>query len=458
MFKYKQKLNLLHIASQVTFNRMLIRGICMDSLSKKLEPKENTIPPILVYAQSLASIAPLGSASAYLTYALSYSLSSTVIAGILGSLIYFLWVLIGYRYSKVIASTGGTYEFARVGGGELTGRIAGWLYWISYMIYLPSATTYLASVVLPSEFSLTPITIALIEVLIPIILTLFLLAGIKPPLFYALVTSSIEVILILILGIKVLSVTGLSIEPLALKVPISDFFQGAVGVGFTLAGGGASFFLGYEAIGKGKTVGKSYLIAYWIAAIAVLFAAYFEIAAAGYSNVSVTNLLNITNYPGFYIAEKFMGNTFSLVFFIFTANSLIGSVLAAYVALSRLSYSLIRKDMLKSIFVVAIPFTLVNLIASLTGQYLNVYSITTEISLVTLYASHVIVSGVFPSFINKISRLQAWDVLLAIAAVILMGYGVYSYVVPYSYPSSLIGLASLVSGILLGIISFTKRR
>ncbi len=128
----------------------------MDSLSKRLEPKENTIPPILVYAQSLASIAPLGSASAYLTYALTYSLSSTVIAGILGALIYFLWVLIGYRYSKAIASTGGTYEFARVGGGELIGKVAGWLYWISYMIYLPSATTYLASVVLPSEFRLTP--------------------------------------------------------------------------------------------------------------------------------------------------------------------------------------------------------------------------------------------------------------------------------------------------------------
>ncbi|QGA69140.1 APC family permease [Sulfolobus sp. E11-6] len=430
----------------------------MDGLSKKLEPKENTIPPILVYAQSLASIAPLGSASAYLTYALTYSLSSTVIAGILGALIYFLWVLIGYRYSKVIASTGGTYEFARVGGGELIGRIAGWLYWMSYMIYLPSATTYLASVVLPSEFSLTPMIISVIEVLIPIILTLFLLVGVRPPLFYALVTSTIEVILILVLGVKVLSVTGLSIEPLTLKVQVPDFFQGALGVGFTLAGGGASFFLGYEAIGKGRTVGRGYLISYWVAAIAVIFAAYFEIAAAGYSNVGIANLLNVTSYPGFYIASKFMGSTFSLIFFIFTANSLIGSVLAAYVALSRLSYSLIRKDMLKSIFVVAIPFTLVNLVASFTGQYLNVYTITTEISLVTLYASHVLVSGVFPSFINKISRLNVLDVLLAIAAVILMGYGVYSYILPYSYPNSLIGIGSLIGGLLIGVISFLNKR
>ncbi|WP_338598554.1 APC family permease [Sulfolobus tengchongensis] len=432
----------------------------MVSLSKRLEPKESSISPILIYAQSLSSIAPLGSASAYLTYALTSSLSSTLIAGILGALIYFLWVLIGYRYSKVIASTGGTYEFARAGGGELIGRIAGWLYWISYMIYLPSAITYLSSVVLPSELNLSPMVVASIEILIPILLTLLLLTGIKPPLFYGLATSTIEIILILVLGIKVLSVTGLSLEPLSINVSLSNFFTGALAVGFTLAGGGASFFLGYEAVGKGKTVGKAYLTAYWVASAAVLFAAYFEIAAAGYSNSGVANLLNQTYYPGFFIAQRFMGGLFSFLFFIFTANSLIGSVVAAYVALSRLSYSLLRKDMLKSIFVVAIPFIVINVIASFTGQYLTIYLITTEISLITLYASHALVSLVFPSFTRKLSKFKFYDLLLALASAILMGYGIYNYIIPYAFPTSLIGSLSLVCGLAIGILDWIiqKRR
>jgi len=424
----------------------------MDSLSKKLEPKENTIPSYLVYAQSLSSIAPLGSASAYLTYALSASYSSTFIAGILGALIYFLWVLIGYRYSKVVASTGGTYDFARSGGGELLGKIAGWLYWISYAIYLPSATTYLTGIVLTSEFSLPAMELGIIEVLIPVILTLLLLTGIKPPLFYAFITSTIEVLLIAILGVKVLSITGFSTEPLQITVPISAFFSGALAVGFTLAGGGASFFLGYEAVGKGKTVGKAYILAYWIAATAILFASYYEIAFAGFSNSGVYNLLNATEYPAFYIAQKYMGSTMALIIFLFTLNSLIGSVTAAYVALSRLTYTLLRKDIVKSILVVAGFFLFFNLIASITGQYSTVYTLTTEASLVTLYASHIIVSAVYPIFSKNKLGFEWFDIPLAISAVALMGYGVFSNIIPFSYPSSLVGIVSLISGVLVGIV------
>ena len=424
----------------------------MDNLSKKLEPKENTIPSYLVYAQSLSSIAPLGSASAYLTYALSASYSSTFIAGILGALIYFLWVLIGYRYSKVVASTGGTYDFARSGGGELLGKIAGWLYWISYAIYLPSATTYLTGIVLTSEFSLPAIELGIIEVLIPIALTLLLLTGIKPPLFYAFITSTIEILLIVILGVKVLSITGFSIEPLQITVPMSSFFSGALSVGFTLAGGGASFFLGYEAVGKGKTVGKAYILAYWIAATAVLFASYYEIAFAGFSNSGVSNLLNVTEYPAFYIAQKYMGNSMALIIFLFTLNSLIGSVTAAYVALSRLTYTLLRKEMVKSILVVAGFFLTFNLIAGITGQYSAVYSLTTEASLVTLYASHIIVSAVYPIFSKNRLGFEWFDIPLAISAVALMGYGVFSYIIPFSYPSSLVGIVSLIGGATVGIV------
>ena len=426
----------------------------MDSLSKKLEPKEESIRPELVYAQSLSSIAPLGSVSAYLTYALQSSLASTFIAGIVGALIYFLWVLIGYNYSKVVATTGGTYDFARSGGGELLGKIAGWWYWISYGIYLSSASTYLAGIVIPSEFSVNP---ALVEILIPLLLTLLLLAGIRPPLYYALITSTIEIIFILVLGIKVLSVTGLSLQPLLVHVSTSSFFSGALAVGFTLAGGGASFFLGYEAIGRGRTVGKAYIIAYWIAAAAVIFASYYEIAAAGFTNTGVTNLLNITEYPGFYLAQKFMGNTFALIFFILTINSLIGSITAAYVALSRLTYTLLRKDMLASILVIAAIFTSINVIAALTQSYLLVYTLTTEISLVTLYSSHVIVSSVYPFFVKRLTKLDLKDILLSLLATLLMGYGVVSNIIPIS-STSLYGIISLIVGAIIGVVHWWLRR
>ncbi|BCU69556.1 APC family permease [Stygiolobus caldivivus] len=427
----------------------------MDSLSKRLEPKEETIRPELVYAQSLSSIAPLGSVSAYLTYALSSSLASTFLAGLLGALIYFLWVLIGYRYSKVVATTGGTYDFARSGGGELLGKISGWLYWMSYTLYLSSASTYLAGVVITSEFNVDP---SFFELLIPIVLTILLLTGIRPPLYYAFITSTLEIIFILLLGIKVLTVTGLSIKPLLPSVSPSALFSGSLAVGFTLAGGGASFFLGYEAKGRGKTVGKAYIIAYCVAAIAVIFASYFEIASVGYSNSGIHNLLNVTQYPGFYIAEKFMGNTYALIFLLLTVNSLIGSVTAAYVALSRLTYSLIRKDMLLSILILATVFISINVLAAVTNSYLTVYTVTTEMSLVTLYASHTIVSSVYPFFTKKIQgRSTISDLILSVSATILMGYGIFSNLVPVSQVS-VYGIISLIAGVIIGSIHWWLKR
>ncbi|EZQ01777.1 amino acid permease [Candidatus Acidianus copahuensis] len=417
-------------------------------LSDKLNPREESLPSYLIYAQSLSSIAPLGSASAYLTYALYDSYASTFLASIVGSLIYFLWVLIGYRYSKIIGTTGGIYDFAKSAKGQMVGSLAGWFYWISYAIYLPSATTYLVGIVLPSEFQLPIFYLSLIEISIPIALTLLLLTGAKPPLFYTFISTILEITLLIILGIKVLSITGISGSPFQLSVNPTNFISGSLAVGFTLAGGGASFFLGYEAKGRGKTVGKSYAIAYWIAAVAIIFASYFEIAFAGFSNQGVSSLLSITDYPGFYISQKLMGYDFSLIFFILTINSLIGSVTAAYVALSRLTFTMLNRNMILSILVIAVFFLTINLIAGTTGNYFEVYDLTTASSLISLYVSHVIVSAVYPFFAKKNYRSGLLDILLGISASFLMGYGVYSSV-------NMIGVYTLIAGVIMAIIHQT---
>lgn len=424
-------------------------------MAKRLEPKKESIEPHLVMAQSLSSIAPLGSVSAYLTFALGLSLASTSLASPLGVLIYLTWVLIGYRYSKKIASTGGIYEFSRSAAGDLIGKISGWLYWVSYMIYLPSVTTYLAYAAFPAEFQASSMVISIIEIAVAVIMILLLLSGIKPPLYYALATSLIEVVLIMILGIKVLEVTG--IHPISLTVPQSLFWQGALGVAFTLAGGGATFFLGYEAKGRGETVGKSYLIAFFIASIAVSFAAYFEVAAAGFSNAGVQSLLNITAFPGFYLAEKYVNHTFALLIWIFTLNSLFGSGLAAYIALSRLTYTFYNGNMLKSILTIAVIFLVFNVFGGIANLYNSsilplLYQYTTEASLVTIFASHAIVSAVYPLFTRRELKQTALDYFLSIFSTVLMGYGLYSNIIPFSYPLSLVAIVSIILSVIIGVI------
>lgn len=401
----------------------------MVSLSDRLKPKENTISSYLVFSQSLSSIAPLGSAAAYLTYALTFSLASTFYAGIFGVLIYGLWVIIGYRYSKYIATTGGTYDFARIAAGNLVGKIAGWLYWISYAIYLPSATTYISAIILPSIFNIGN-GIYIVEILIPIVMTILLISGIKPPLFYALFTSLIEISLIVILAFKVISIEGIRYMPL--DIFSSNFWSGALAVSFTLAGGGASFFLGYEAKGKGKTVSNAYVLAYIIASLAVLTAALFEIAAVGYNSQRMAQLLGVTQYPLFYISREFMGKKFSILVGIFTLNSLFGSALAAYVALSRLTYTIYKQDMMRSIAIVAAFFIILNTLGvifslSVSNALNLLYFYTTEVSEITLFSSHAIISAVYPLFTKKLGFFNIMDIILAAAASGLMIYGIISY-------------------------------
>ncbi|MEM3940104.1 MAG: APC family permease, partial [Saccharolobus sp.] len=186
-------------------------------------------------------------------------------------------------------------------------------------------------------------------------------------------------------------------------------------------------------------------------------ASYFEIAAAGFTNAGVSSLLSITQYPGYYISQEFLGSTFSLIFFIFTMNSLIGSAIAAYVALSRLTYTMVKKNMLLSIIIVAIFFLFFNSLAAITGNYNGIYNITTEASLTTLFSSHLIISAVYPRFVMK-NRLGNFklNMGLAIASVILMGYGIYSNLIS---GQTLVGILAIIAGIIIGIIQhlITKR-
>ncbi|MDT7900629.1 MAG: hypothetical protein RRE78_01810 [Acidianus sp.] len=132
---------------------------------------------------------------------------------------------------------------------------------------------------------------------------------------------------------------------------------------------------------------------------------------------------------------------------------MLGSAIAAYVALSRLTYSLTSRKMLTSIIIVTIFFISFNLIASITGEYCLVYQYTTEASLVTLFSSHAIVSAVYPLFVRKFYKLNLPSVLLGLSSTTLMAYGLYSNLIPYEYPNTLIGIVSLISGVILGIVS-----
>ncbi|MEM1599876.1 MAG: APC family permease, partial [Sulfolobaceae archaeon] len=87
----------------------------------------------------------------------------------------------------------------------------------------------------------------------------------------------------------------------------------------------------------------------------------------------------------------------------------------------------------------------------------GIYNITTEASLTTLFSSHLIISAVYPRFVmkNKLGNFKL-NMGLAIASVILMGYGIYSNLIS---GQTLVGILAIIAGIIIGIIQHltTKR-
>ncbi|WP_252896786.1 hypothetical protein [Metallosphaera hakonensis] len=120
--------------------------------------------------------------------------------------------------------------------------------------------------------------------------------------------------------------------------------SGALATSFTVAGGGASFFLGKEARGKGRDVSKSFLIAFVLSSSAIVFSSFYLVKAGELEPQIIGS-----GFPGLLAARTFEGVSFEEVMFILTFNSVIGSLISAYVALSRLSFSLTGWPLSKSI-------------------------------------------------------------------------------------------------------------
>ncbi|WPX06795.1 APC family permease [Metallosphaera sedula DSM 5348] len=419
----------------------------MASLSKRLKIRESSLPAYLVFSQSLAAIAPLSSTAAYLTATLLLAGTSSGIASILGVLMYSLWVYVGYQLSRFFPSEGGTYTFSRHMYPERVATILGWMYWGSYMFYLISTSTYATGVLLPLLGA--PISIdRLMEVVLPSAIVLLMITGIRPPLYYSLVTSLVEIAVIVVLGITVIAHRGLSLVPLTPSAGLSQVLSGAMATSFSIAGGGAAFFLGKEARGKGKTVSKSYLLAFLLASGAIVFSSIYLVTAGG-STQGVENLAN-TGFPGLTVANQYMGESFASAMLLLTVNSLIGSLIAAYVALSRLTFSLLRTDLPKSTLIVGSLFLGINGVIAGLGNLVQWYQYFFLGSLTALFITHASLSLGLPKIRNKLA-LSLLKSFPGILSALLMMVGLYSIYLEVG-EELVVGILACIVLVMVGVI------
>jgi len=410
--------------------------------------KKASVPAYMVFAQSLSSIAPLSSTAALLTIVMSQSLASAPLATIIGVVIYGLWVAIGYSYSKAVASYGGTYEFARRSAGEGVARAVGWSYWLSYTIYLSAISSYLAGAVLPMLIPAPRWAIALIALGVPAVVTGLVITGTTAPLTVTMFTSVAEVAMITYVGVDVLSRVGL--RPLTLSVSTSELLAGSVAAAFTMAGGGASFFMGYEARNGARDVSKSFLAAFLVGASVIAFASYYEVAAVGLTNSGVSSLLEITLFPGLWVAERFAGEWATYLYLALTLSSLVGTLTAASMAVQRLTHALTGVRLRGSALINLAAVLAVNSLGIVMGP-LNVYFYSVLVSLAALFISHSVISSLYVSFSRRqLGSVGPGRVALAAGGVVVMMMGLYFEVLSLGAQAAAVGLAPTLLALIAG--------
>ena len=406
--------------------------------------RENSLSTPLLFSQSLSSIAPLGSVAAYLTFALAQAGQLTPLAAVIGVLLYGAWVVIAYQYSKEVESAGGTYQFARESLPRILASVTGWLYWGSYMLFIISTSSYLLGIVIPMT-PLPPSLLPPLQLGLPLMILGVMLTGVRPPLYYTLVTSVLEILMIFALGVLVLTRTGL--PSISLGISPLELASGSLAVSYTVAGGGASFFLGKEAVRGRRAVSRAYLSAFTLAAVSVVFAATYEVAAGGEN----LGYLIDSGFPGLAIAQEYAGPGFERLMLILTVSSLIGSIIAAYSALSRLTTALVRTDLARSVLLIALIYLGLSSIGLATNNFFGVYEDMTAGSLFSLFLSHTLLSAGFPFFLKRRKALKLWKVILSSLSVFVMILMIAFTAFSLGETSSA-GIAAVIVFSILGVI------
>lgn len=365
---------------------------------------------------AVASIGgPLALAAVYITGAAGGGIGSSGLVTGVGAVLYGFPLLIWLRYSEDIVSAGGLAAFVEAAVGRRLALVQAAIWAFSYFLYLPYTITDVAYEMLGVVFpGLHPWRPAL-AVALPVALVALLLVGTAPVLWALLVSAGAQIALMLALGFAELNHTGGSSSSLTHVPPAHALGRGSANIALLFVCGSLPIFLGAEARGGSRTVRRTLLGAWAIVAVYLVFTA-FPLA-------SVAPELRNSSLPGYAIATAYSGRPLAIAVGIGLSVSVLGVVVAEYLALSRLLHAVLRVPVRRLLLWIGVPFVAGDAISVINPDKFD--HTLLRPSLVALFISQLIVFAVFPLYRAKRGRLGAVDILVAAVAGALMIWGLY---------------------------------
>jgi amino acid transporter len=367
---------------------------------------------------AVASIGgPLALAAIYLPG--TGDLRSAGLLALVGAVLYGFPLLVWLRYSEEIVSAGGLAAFVEAAVGRRAALVQAGIWSISYFLYLPYTVTDIVYEMLADIFPGIAPWRWLIEVTMPVGIVGLVLLGTLPVLRVLLVSAAVQLVLMLILGGVMLGHNGATGSSFTRIPGPHDLARGSTRIALLFLCGSLPIFLGAEAVGGARTVRRG------IGTAAVVVAAYLVFAA--FPLAAVDPALSHSSMPGVAIANAYSGRALAVAIGVGAAASVAGLIVAEYLALSRLLFSVTGVAVRTLITWIAVPFVAIDALSILDPEAFDENVLRP--SLVALFLSQLIVFGVFPVYRRRRGKLTPVDVLIAAVSFALMAYGLYRAVI-----------------------------
>jgi amino acid transporter len=333
----------------------------------------------------------------------------------LGAALYALPLSVWVRYSEEIVSAGGLAAFVEAAAGRRAALVQAAIWSFSYFLYLPYTVTDIVYEMLADVFpGITPWR-SLIELILPVAIVGLVLLGTKPVLQLLFFSAALQLVLVLALGFVVLAKVGAPARSFTHSPGTGGLARGGANIALLFLCGSLPIFLGAEVVGGSRVVRRTLVAAGAIVAAYVLFAA---IPLAG-----VDPSLLQADLPGFAIASAYASRWFAIAIGVGAVASVAGLILAEYLALSRLLFSVTGIHVRALLVWIGVPFIAVDALSIAAPESFDRNVLRP--SLIALFLSQLIVFAAFPIYRRRRGRLTPVDVLLATGAFALMAWGLY---------------------------------
>jgi amino acid transporter len=371
-----------------------------------------TISPSLYVGFAVASIGgPLALVS-LVPDAAGRGLRASGLTVLLASALFLVPLYVWYRYSEEIASAGGLYAFAEAAVGRRIALVQAAAWTVSYGLYLAYTVAFVVYDQLPVVFpGISPYRSTL-EIALPVALSAALFAPLRWILLVLLAGATLQLGLLLVLGVLELRHVGATSDAFA---PHHGVVRGGANVSLLFVCASLPLFLGGEVKGGARTVRYGLVAAFFVVV------AYFVFAA--FPLARVPDRLLDSAMPTYAIAQAYSGRALAVAVGSLTVASILGLVVAEFVALSRLLTIALRLPLRRVLAGISVAFVAADAISLVNPDAF--YEHALKPSLGALYVSQVIVFAAFPFLRRRDGAVRVLDVGAAAGASALMVWGLY---------------------------------